>query len=161
MDWASEKLFAKAKLYGERAHEQRIDSPLFGMWMSLCLELLSRAALSKIHPVLLADPREEGNIHYSFGVNPKTNPRSIQAKTVFARCSIFVPDFTDQMAAQCLIIADRRNKELHTEARRLKDTIMQRGFLKLMRYSTYCLNSWVQILNNSLEMSKQRWPAEC
>ncbi|MGB8277684.1 MAG: hypothetical protein WCF20_07115 [Methylovirgula sp.] len=114
MDWDSATLLSKAKLYGERAHEQPINSALFGFWMSLCLELLSRAALAKIHPVLLADPRDEGNIQYSFGIIPKSNPRSIQAKTVFARCSIFIAGFTDQMSAHCLIIADRRNKELHT-----------------------------------------------
>jgi len=114
MDWESATLLNKAKLYGERANNQPIDSALFRFWMSLCLELLSRAALAQIHPVLLADPREEGNIHYSFGINPKGNPRSIQAKTVFARCSIFVNGFTDKMAAHCLILADRRNRELHT-----------------------------------------------
>lgn len=116
MDWESESLKNKARLYGERAHEQSIESSLFGFWMSLCLELLARAALSKIHPVLLADPRDEGNIHYAFGIMPKGNVRSIQAKTVFARCSILVKGFTDQMSAQCLIVADRRNRELHTSS---------------------------------------------
>lgn len=114
MDWDSSTLLGKAKLYAERADNEQIHSALFGFWMSLCLELLSRAALSKLHPVLLADPRDEGNIQFAFGINPRTNPRSIQAKTVFARCSVFVSDFTDQMSAHCLILADRRNRELHT-----------------------------------------------
>jgi len=116
MDWESDKLKAKAKLYGHLAHEQQIESAQFGFWMSLCLELLARAALAKLHPVLLADPREEGNIHYSFGIIPKGNVRSVQAKTVFARCSVLVPGFTDKMSAHCLILADRRNRELHTGA---------------------------------------------
>ena len=114
MDWDSATLLAKAKLYGERANNEQMNSALFGFWMSLCLEFLSRAALAEIHPVLLADPRSEGNFHFSFGINPKGNPVSIQAKTVFARCSIFVSGFTDKMSAHCLILADRRNKELHT-----------------------------------------------
>lgn len=38
------------------------------------------------------------------------------AKTVFARCSVFVPGFTDKMSAHCLIMADRRNSELHSGA---------------------------------------------
>jgi hypothetical protein len=114
MDWSADTLKAKAKLYGQRAHEQQIESAQFGFWMSLCLELLARAALAKLHPVLLADPRDEGNIHYSFGIIPKGNVRSVQAKTVFARCSIFVPGYTDKMSAHCLILADRRNRELHT-----------------------------------------------
>lgn len=114
MDWNSETLLSKAHLYAERANAEAIDSALFGLWMSLSMEFLARAALAQVHPVLLADPRDEGNIHYAFGINPKANPRSVQAKTVFARCSIFVPGFTDQMSAHCLILADRRNKELHT-----------------------------------------------
>jgi transcription elongation factor Elf1 len=84
--------------------------------MSLSLELLARSALSKIHPVLLADPREQDNIHYAFGINPKNNPKSIQSKTVFARCSVFIDGFTDKMSAHCLIVADRRNAELHSGA---------------------------------------------
>jgi hypothetical protein len=82
--------------------------------MSLSLELLARAALAKIHPVLLADPLTEGNIHYAFGINPKTNPKSIAAKAVFARCSVFIKGFTDEMSGHCLLLADRRNKELHS-----------------------------------------------
>lgn len=116
MDWAADVLKAKACLYGKRAHDQQIQSALFGFWMTLSLELLARAALAKIHPVLLADPREEGNLHYAFGITPKGNVKSVQAKTVFARCSVLVPGFTDQMSAHCLILADRRNRELHTGA---------------------------------------------
>lgn len=113
MEWAFDPLFSKAQLYAERAHSENIKSSMFGFWMSLCTELLARAALAKMHPVLLADPTSEGNIHYVFGVVPKNNPKSVHAKTVFARCSIFVEKFTDQMSGHCLILADRRNKELH------------------------------------------------
>ena len=114
MDWASEALYNKSKLYAQRAHDEPVDAALFGFWMSLSLELLARAALAKIHPALLADPREPDNIHYAFGINPKNVPRSIQAKAVFARCSVFVKDYTDSMSAHCLILADRRNSELHS-----------------------------------------------
>jgi hypothetical protein len=113
MEWEFDALFGKAKLYAQRANEEKLDSALFGFWMSLCVEILGRAALAKIHPVLLADPTGEGNIHYVFGVNPKSNPKSVHAKTVFARCSVLVKDFTDRMAGHCLLLADRRNKELH------------------------------------------------
>jgi hypothetical protein len=116
MDWAPDVLYSKAKLYAERAHNEPVDSALFGFWMSLALELLARAALSDIHPVLLADPREQDNIHYAFGIIPKNVPKSIPAKALFARCSVLIPGFTDKMAAHCLIIAGRRNSELHTGA---------------------------------------------
>jgi hypothetical protein len=113
MEWEFDPLFTKAQLYAERAHSENLNSAMFGFWMSLCTELLARAALSKIHPVLLADPTSEGNLHYVFGVMPKSNPRSVHAKTVFARCSVLVEKFTDEMSGHCLILADRRNKELH------------------------------------------------
>ena len=82
--------------------------------MSLALELLARSALAAIHPVLLADPREQDNIHYAFGINPKNPPKSIPAKALFARCSVFIVGFTDKMSGHCLIVSDRRNAELHS-----------------------------------------------
>jgi hypothetical protein len=116
MDWEPEVLYNKAKLYARRAHDEPVDSALFGLWMSLALELLARSALAHIHPVLLADPREQDNIHYAFGIVPKNVPKSIPSKALFARCSVLVPGFTDKMSAHCLIMADRRNSELHTGA---------------------------------------------
>lgn len=116
MDWTFDALYGKARAYIRRASDEAVNSALFGFWTSLALELLCRAALAKIHPVLLADPTNEGNIHYVFGVIPKSNPRSVQAKTVFARCSVLVEGFTDKMSAHCLIMADRRNSELHSGA---------------------------------------------
>lgn len=116
MDWASDSLYSKAKLYALRAHREPIESALFGFWMSLSLELLARAALAYVHPALLADPREPDNIQYAFGVVPKGAPKSIQAKALFARCSVFISGFTDQMSGHCLIMSDRRNSELHSGA---------------------------------------------
>jgi hypothetical protein len=116
MDWSSESLYNKAKLYAQRAHDEPVESALFGLWMSLSLELLARAALAQIHPVLLADPKHQDSIHYAFGIVPKNVPKSIQAKTVFARCSVFIQGFTDKMSGHCLIMADRRNSELHSGA---------------------------------------------
>ncbi len=114
MSWDSASLLAKAKAFTERAHDNPVDSALCGFWMSLSLELLARAALAKVHPVLLADPTQETNVHYAFGKNQKVPPKSIGAKAVFARCSIYVDEFTDQMSTFGLIIANRRNEELHT-----------------------------------------------
>jgi hypothetical protein len=116
MDWDSELLYCKAKLYAQRAHDQPVDSSLFGFWMSLSLELLARSGLSSVHPVLLADPREQDNIHYAFGIVPKRIPKSIPAKALFARCSIFVPSFTDKMSGHCLMVSEWRNSELHSAA---------------------------------------------
>ena len=116
MDWASDSLYNKAKVFAQRAHSEPVNSTLFSFWMSLSLELLARSALYHIHPVLLADPKEPDNLQYAFGIVPKGIPRSIAAKALFARCSVFIKDFTDKMSGHCLIVADRRNSELHTGA---------------------------------------------
>ena len=84
--------------------------------MSLSLELVARAAIAHVHPVLLADPREPDNLQYAFGINPKKTPHSIPAKALFTRCSTFVEGFTDQMATDCLFLMERRNSELHSGA---------------------------------------------
>ena len=84
--------------------------------MSLSLELLARAALAPVHPVLSADPKQQDNIHYAFGIVPQNVPKSIQAKAVLARCFVFIQGFTDKMSGHCLIMADRRNSELHSGA---------------------------------------------
>src|SRR5258708_39891622 len=101
MDWSSESLYNKSKLFAERAHNEPLDSALFGFWMSLVVEMLGRAALAYVHPALLADPREPDHIQYAFGIIPKGVPKSIHAKTVFARCSVFIEDFTEKMAGHC------------------------------------------------------------
>jgi hypothetical protein len=116
MDWSPESLYGKSKLFARRAHDEPIESSLFGFWMSLSLELLARATLAHIHPALLADPKEPDNLQFAFGIVPKGVPKSIQAKALFARCSVFIDDFTDKMSAHCLIMADRRNSELHSGA---------------------------------------------
>lgn len=114
MEWDSNLLYDKARLFAQRAHDEPLESSLFAFWMSVSLEILARAALAQIHPVLLADPREQDNIHFAFGINPKGLPKSIPAKALFARCSVFVDGFTDKMSGHCLIVADRRNTELHS-----------------------------------------------
>jgi hypothetical protein len=114
MDWSADAIYNKAKVYAQRAHDEPVESALFGFWMSLALELLARAALSEIHPVLLADPQDHENIYYAFGIEPKNPPKSIPAKALFSRCLTFIVGFTERMRIHCLIMADRRNSELHS-----------------------------------------------
>ena len=43
MSWERDPLWAKAKLYFERALSQSREEPQFGLWCSLGLELLARS----------------------------------------------------------------------------------------------------------------------
>ena len=55
--WSEEALFGKALLYIERMESYTADDWQFGFWSALSLELLARAALAHISPVLLADTK--------------------------------------------------------------------------------------------------------
>lgn len=114
MDWSAEALIEKSRLYISRAYNEPLDSHLFALWASLSLELLCRAALAKVHPVLLADPREDGNLLYAFGIQPKGPPKSIPTKAIVIRCQALVDGFTEDMGKHCALMANRRNSELHT-----------------------------------------------
>jgi hypothetical protein len=114
LEWSSDTLWSKAKLFSEQAFSVDPRGELFPLLASLSLEALGKAALSKIHPALIADPRGEGqNVLYAFGV-PTKEPRTIVAKTVFSRLTLLVHAFTEDDAKACLLMAERRNRQLHT-----------------------------------------------
>jgi hypothetical protein len=94
-----------------------VDSWEFGLWSSLSLELLARAALSHISPVLLSDAKNWRNLTYAIGTEPtkkKFSPTSIPTTEVIARLEELLPTFTTEIAGFCTQHADRRNSELHT-----------------------------------------------
>ena len=114
-EWASENLLDKAIVYGRRAIEAPRNSSLYGFWSSLSIELLARAALAKIHPVLLADPRDVTSILSVFAAVRSTEPsKSIPAKTVYSRCVTLVDAFDEGASNHCMTLASARNKELHS-----------------------------------------------
>ena len=81
----------------------------------MSLELIGRATLAKIHPALIADPREGSNIMHAFGYgSTKELPKTIGAKTIFLRLQVIVPEFTPQDEKFCLSFINMRNEELHT-----------------------------------------------
>lgn len=113
--WDFDLLWGKCKAYAQRAHSESRDSPMFAFWSALLIEFLGRATLAKVHPVLLADPREGDNILYAFGYSKNLGPpKSIVAKTVFDRCSKIVSNFTTKEINGCLLLIDKRNEELHS-----------------------------------------------
>jgi len=113
MYWSYDSLWQKTKVYADRAMRERRDGALFPFWASLTLEFLARAALARIHPVLLADPRGEESILYAFGY-PSKAPSSVPMKTVVSRCKTTVKGFTDEESKVALSLSQRRNDELHT-----------------------------------------------
>lgn len=114
-DWTYESIWNKTKLYAERAIQQDRESALFPFWCSLSIELLGRATLSYIHPVLIADPREGSNILHAFGYGiAKGEPKTIGAKTVFLRLERIITEFTKIDEKFVISFINKRNIELHT-----------------------------------------------
>lgn len=107
-------LWLKAKLFVNRAMDadeiRSFDER--ALWATFALELLAKAALARVSPLLIAEPTEEGiNLLIASGiVEGDAQFVSVRAKTVFTRCQrAFRPFNSDE--AQNLVRA--RNGYLH------------------------------------------------
>lgn len=114
MRWDSDLLYQKAKLYLERANEFEHERHEFPLWSSLSLELLARAALTKVHPVLNADPRNLEALLYACGIEETQQPRSVALHSVLTRLERVVPGFDRPQRELCDYMALLRNDELHS-----------------------------------------------
>jgi hypothetical protein len=114
LEWSVDTLWNKAKLYLARAFEQDRTAEIFPFYASLALEFLGRAALANVHPALLADPQDGGNILYAFGFPATSRPVTIPAKTVFSRLKFVISDFSDEDLSLCMFLSELRNQEFHT-----------------------------------------------
>lgn len=116
MIWERDPLWTKAKLFFERAFEQPADDPLYGLWCSLGLELLARAAVASVSPTLLAEPSpDHQNLLHALGVGPKLSaPKSISVSQVFAQCQGLFENFTKEDFVASMALINRRNAELHS-----------------------------------------------
>lgn len=106
--WLKAKLFLNWAL--EEGEHRTFDER--ALWASMALELLGKAALSKISPLLIAVPTEEGaNILVAAGlISGDARFESFKASTLFKRCARAYKPFND---AHALAIAQARNHFLH------------------------------------------------
>lgn len=113
--WSESALYLKAKLYVEKMEESDPESWLHGFWSSLSLELLIRAALARINPVLLAEIRNDWqHVAYAIGkLDPRT-PKSAGTAEVVKRLNTLHRPFNKEIADFCIVHTRRRNAELHT-----------------------------------------------
>lgn len=118
MSWEKDPLWSKSKLFFERAFAEDRNEPLFGLWCSLALELLARAALAGKSPALLAAPDESHkHLLHALGLDPDlTGRRSIGAVRVFKLCQAMFDEFTLENFKVATQLLDRRNDELHSGA---------------------------------------------
>ena len=115
--WSSEALFSKALLYVGEMERHTPDEWQFGLWSSLSLELIARAAVADVSPTLLANRKDWRNLHYALG-QPATakqfNPTSIATNEVLNILREIHPSFTDELYQFCVKHCAYRNAELHS-----------------------------------------------
>jgi hypothetical protein len=111
-------LMAKSKVFIERGLLARDaqDAGLFHMWAALALELLGKSALAHIHPVLVADPSRFPYLLAACGRLDTDDVKSIAAKTVYERIQHLSKQYDKRAADFCMLMANRRNEELHSGA---------------------------------------------
>jgi hypothetical protein len=109
-----EALWIKAKLFLNRAMDddgvRSFDEQ--ALWAALALEVLAKAALARISPVLIAEPTEEGaNLLAALGlVKGGDHFSSVRAKTIFTRCHRAFRPFDLKEATR---FTQARNEYLH------------------------------------------------
>lgn len=117
MSWERDPLWAKARLFFERAFDEPRDEPTFGLWCSLGLEMLARSALASISPTLLAkDDHNHKYLLYALNRTSEREPQSIRATQLFNLCRTLFPDFTENDVKAARALINRRNEELHSGA---------------------------------------------
>jgi hypothetical protein len=109
-------LYAKSKVYitrGLRAQSEK-DIEEYQLWASLALELLGKAALSQIHPSLVADPDHYQSLFAACGHQISPDIKTITATTLFRRLTHIGKAFDTRHQKFCEQLALRRNAELHS-----------------------------------------------
>ncbi|MEV0758006.1 hypothetical protein [Streptosporangium sp. NPDC050280] len=109
-----EALWIKAKLFINRAMDED-DARSFdeqALWASLSLELLAKAALARVSPLLIAEPTEDGtNLLMASGlIEGDARFTSVRAKTLFTRCHKVFKPFNLNEAVH---FSQARNEYLH------------------------------------------------
>lgn len=149
--WSEEALFAKAKLFIERMEAHTADDWQYGLWSTFALELLIRAALAHISPVLLADGKNWRNVAYALGQKPtakKFSPISIPTSEALLRLQeISAKHVTSEIAGYCTQHLNRRNAELHTGELIFSET----GTSKWLPSFYLCLRELLAIMDKTMD----------
>lgn len=117
-EWDPNALWTKSLRYAETMLERKDIDWEHALWSCLLLEHLARAALSNVHPTLLADEKfEVYNKFYALGLpikKGKFSPISISIQEVFDRLNKLFDEFTLDDVRFCSSHMNLRNSEVHT-----------------------------------------------
>lgn len=116
MSWEKDTLLSKSKIFFDKAFSEDKENIFFGLNCAMGLETLSRAALAKFSPTLLAEPdKDQQNLLYALNLgSAKTQKKSIGTSQVLVMCKTLIPEFTEEHLKSASAIVNRRNEEVHT-----------------------------------------------
>ena len=108
----SDGLWMKARLFVNRSMDDGREFEEGAFWASAALELLGKAALSRINPLLIALPSDDGkSLLIAAGTTADASGfMSVPAKAVWARCAAVFKPFNE---AEAKLISAGRNDYLH------------------------------------------------
>lgn len=116
MSWEKDTLLSKSKIFFDKAFQEDKENIFFGLTCDMGLETLSRAALAKISPTLLAEPdKDQQNLLHALNIGSAKSPKkSIGTSQVLMLCKTLIPEFTEEHLKSASAIVNRRNEEVHT-----------------------------------------------
>ena len=116
-EWSSESLYAKAQLYAEAMFDHQDSGWQFGLWSAFVLEMLIRAIVANVSPVLLADTRDWNNLLHALGKPSKKSkfvPKSASITELIQRVEDLCEGFSREHSNFCASHVARRNSEVHS-----------------------------------------------
>lgn len=116
MPFNSENLYYKSKLYVEKAFELEKKDVFFGLWIAMSLELLARAAISNINPILLLEHDKDSKALLAFLElkGSSKDIKSINISTIFKLCKDLIKNFDDEKVTTSISLLNVRNQEIHS-----------------------------------------------
>lgn len=116
MSWEKDTLLSKSKIFFDKAFQEDKENIFFGLMCAMGLETLSRAAIAKVSPTLLAEPdKDQQNLLYALNLGSAKSPKkSIGTSQVLILCKTLIPEFTEEHLKFASAIVNRRNEEVHT-----------------------------------------------
>ena len=116
-EWSKESLFAKAQLYAEVMFEHQDTNWQFGLWSTFVVEMLVRATIANVSPVLLADSKDWNNLLHALDrpiKKQKFVAKSASITELIQRVEELTNGFTREHSNFCASQVARRNSEVHS-----------------------------------------------
>ncbi|GAB3838208.1 hypothetical protein [Hymenobacter jeollabukensis] len=151
MSWDKDSLWAKSRIFFEKAFQEDKEQIFFGLFCAMGLEVLSRAAISRISPTLLADPdKDQQNLLHALNLgSAKVQKKSVGTAQVLLLCKALIPEFTEDHLKIASAITNRRNEEVHTGSAAFLDYKTQywiEGFYKCCKVLAESLGETLETL---------------